>query len=80
MNPRTRLDAHCHSHASSGPAIAALGAIGCPECFSTPEQVYDQARARGMDLVTITDHDTIKGAMELVERRFERFVVGQEVS
>ncbi|USN99966.1 MAG: glycosyltransferase [Phycisphaeraceae bacterium] len=76
----TRMDAHCHSWASDGAAAAALGFIGCPECYSPPEKVYDQAMARGMDLVTITDHDTIKGAMELVERRFERFVVGQEVS
>ncbi|MEL7473833.1 MAG: glycosyltransferase [Planctomycetota bacterium] len=76
----TRMDTHCHSKASDGPAIAALGAIGCPECFSEPEAVYDQAKARGMDLVTITDHDTIDGAMTLVERGFQDFVVGQEVS
>ena len=76
----TRIDAHCHSWASSGPALRALGLIGMPECYSPPEKVYDQAMARGMDLVTITDHDTIEGAMELVERGFQRFIVGQEVS
>jgi len=76
----TRIDAHCHSWASDGPAVAALGLINCPECYSPPERVYEQAMARGMDLVTITDHDTIKGAMELVERGFDRFIVGQEVS
>ena len=76
----TRIDAHCHSKASDKPVIAAAGVIGCPECYSEPEAVYDQAIARGMDLVTITDHDTIKGAMELVERGVERFIVGQEVS
>ena len=76
----TRIDAHCHSWASDGAALAALGLIGCPECYSPPEKIYDQAMARGMDLVTITDHDTIRGAMELVERGFDRFIVGQEVS
>jgi len=76
----TRLDAHCHSWASSGPAIAALGLIDCPECYSPPEKVYEQAIARGMDLVTLTDHDSIGGAMELVDRGFERFIVGEEVS
>ncbi len=79
----TRLDTHCHSRASDGPAVGAVGAVaflGMPECYSTPEQVYDQARARGMDLVTITDHDTIRGGLELVERGFEDFVLGQEVS
>lgn len=76
----TRMDCHVHSWASDGPAIAALGLVGMPECYSPPERVYDQARARGMDLVTITDHDTIKGAMELVERGFEGFIVGEEVT
>ncbi len=80
MRPTTRMDTHCHSWASDGPAVAALAFLGVPECYSPPEKVYDQARARGMDLVTITDHDTIRGAMELVERGFEGFTVGQEVS
>lgn len=75
-----RMDTHCHSKASSKPVIAAMGLIGCPESYSEPERVYDQARARGMDLVTLTDHDTIDGAMELVHRGFQGFVVGQEVS
>lgn len=75
-----KLDAHVHSHASNGPALAALGLIGCPECYSPPEKVYDQAMARGMDLVTITDHDTIDGALQLQERGFERFIVGEEVT
>lgn len=76
----TRMDAHVHSWASDGPAIAALGLIGVPECYSPPEKVYDQARARGMDLATITDHDTVKGAMELVERGFQGFITGEEVT
>ncbi len=76
----TRMDMHCHSNASDGPAVAALGFIDCPECYSEPEQVYDQAKVRGMDLVTITDHDTVKGAMKLVERGFEGFIPGQEVT
>lgn len=76
----TRCDAHCHSKASSGPAIKALGYIGCPESYSEPEHVFDQARERGMDLVAITDHDTIDGAMALVARGFPGVVVGEEVT
>jgi glycosyltransferase involved in cell wall biosynthesis len=77
---RTRMDMHCHSHASSGPAIAALGLFGVPECYSTPEQVYEQARSRGMDLVTITDHDTVAGGLELINRGFENVILGEEVT
>lgn len=76
----TRMDTHVHSWASDGPVVAALGFVGCPESFSPPERVYDQARARGMDLVTITDHDTIRGALELHERGFQNFIIGQEVT
>lgn len=76
----TRIDTHCHSNASDGPALRALGVLGIPECYSEPEQVYDQARARGMDLVTITDHDTIAGALKLKERGFQNFIVGEEVT
>jgi len=75
-----RMDMHAHSWASNGPAIAALGLIDCPECCSPPEKVYEQARSRGMDLVTITDHDVISGALELVERGFEGVVIGEEVT
>lgn len=76
----TRMDTHVHSWASDGPAAAALGFIGCPECYSPPEKVYEQARRRGMDLVTITDHDTIRGGLELVERGFSGVILGQEVT
>ena len=76
----TRMDMHCHSRASDMPVNRAVAFLEIPECYSPPERVYEQARARGMDLVTITDHDTIDGAMELVERGFEGVVVGEEVS
>lgn len=77
----TRADLHVHSSASSKPVNRFVGMLtNMPECYTTPEQVYDMARARGMDLVAITDHDTISGAMALVERGFEGVIVGQEVS
>ncbi|MEM8756854.1 MAG: glycosyltransferase [Planctomycetota bacterium] len=76
----TRIDAHCHSNASDGPALKSLGLFDIPECYSEPEAVYDQAKVRGMDLVTITDHDTIKGALTLHERGFEGFIIGEEVT
>ncbi len=76
----TRMDMHCHSRASCAPVNAAIGFLDMPECYSPPEKVYDQAIARGMDLVTITDHDTIAGALELNERGFQNFIIGQEVT
>jgi len=43
-----------------------LKAYDSPESFTEPETVYAQAKSRGMDFVTITDHDDIRGCLELV--------------
>ena len=40
-------------------------ALGLPECATPPQEVYELAKRRGMDFVTITDHDTIDGALAL---------------
>lgn len=77
----TLVDLHCHSAASSKPVNRAVGLLtNMPESYSPPEKVYEQAIARGMDMVAITDHDTIDGAMSLVERGFDHVIVGEEVS
>jgi len=73
-----RIDLHCHSKASCDGAEAVLEAIGCPECYSEPTEVYAQATRRGMDFVTLTDHDTINGAVTLTNR--DNFLVGEELS
>lgn len=39
--------------------------INCPESYTAPEQLYATARARGMDWVTITDHNCIGGCLEI---------------
>lgn len=77
----TRVDLHCHSSASNKPVNRAVGMLtNMPESYSPPEKVYDQAIARGMDLVTMTDHDTIAGVTSLADRGFENLIIGQEVS
>jgi glycosyltransferase involved in cell wall biosynthesis len=39
--------------------------INCPESYTEPEHIYRAAKAKGMDFVTITDHNTIQGALEI---------------
>ena len=43
-------------------------AAGLPECATPPQEVYELAKRRGMDFVTITDHDTIAGVLEIADR------------
>ncbi len=66
--PVTRVDLHCHSAASQESRLGVQRALGLPECATPPEEVYGLARRRGMDFVTITDHDTISGVLEIADR------------
>jgi glycosyltransferase involved in cell wall biosynthesis/predicted metal-dependent phosphoesterase TrpH len=63
--PASRADMHCHSRASERSKLGVQRAVGLPECATPPEEVYALAKRRGMDFVTITDHDTIAGAQEI---------------
>jgi len=59
-----RCDLHVHSWHSGQAEVPVLEHVG-RECYSDPLDVYERARRRGMDLVTLTDHDTIEGALSL---------------
>jgi glycosyltransferase involved in cell wall biosynthesis len=60
-----KADLHVHSKFSKRPSQWILQKINCPESFTEPRRLYDIAMKRGMSLVTITDHNTIEGAMEI---------------
>ena len=64
----SRADLHCHSTASQVSKLGVQRALGLPECATPPEEVYSLAKRRGMDFVTITDHDTIAGVMTIADR------------
>jgi glycosyltransferase involved in cell wall biosynthesis/predicted metal-dependent phosphoesterase TrpH len=64
----SRVDLHCHSTASAVAKLGVQSALGLPECATPPEEVYALAKRRGMDFVTITDHDTIDGALAIADR------------
>ncbi len=64
----SRVDMHCHSTASQLSRLGVQRSLGLPECATPPEEVYELAKRRGMAFVTITDHDTIDGCLELVDR------------
>jgi glycosyltransferase involved in cell wall biosynthesis/predicted metal-dependent phosphoesterase TrpH len=65
-DPRvSRADMHVHSTASELSKLGIQRSLHLPECATEPEEVYELAKRRGMDFVTITDHDTIAGALEI---------------
>lgn len=61
----SRADLHVHSRHSNRPSDWFLRRIGAPESYTEPSEVYDRCRARGMDFVTISDHNSIDGALEI---------------
>jgi glycosyltransferase involved in cell wall biosynthesis/predicted metal-dependent phosphoesterase TrpH len=65
MNENSRADMHVHSTASQLSRLGVQRSLHLPECATPPEEVYELAKRRGMDFVTITDHDTIVGALTL---------------
>jgi predicted metal-dependent phosphoesterase TrpH len=72
-----KLDAHVHTRYSGMTTIWPLSLI-MRESYTTPERAYRLAKARGMDLVAITDHDTIDGALTLAH--LPDVIVGSEIS
>jgi predicted metal-dependent phosphoesterase TrpH len=80
MMPMLRADLHVHSCHST--VSGTLPFLGSRDCYSKPADVYRVAKARGMDLVAFTDHDSIGGALELLNERPELadVIVGEEVS
>src|SRR5271167_334622 len=63
-----RVDMHCHSTASQESRLGVQRAVGLPECATPPQEVYELAKRRGMDFVTITDHDAIAGVLQIADR------------
>ena len=68
MTETSRADLHVHSTASAVSKLGVQRSLQIPECATDPLEVYELAKARGMDFVTITDHDTIDGALSLASR------------
>ena len=65
LNDISKSDLHVHSKYSNRPKQWFLRRIGAPESFSEPLDIYKCCKEAGMDYVTITDHNTIKGSLDI---------------
>ncbi len=70
MVSRGRADLHMHTTASDG--------------WPSPQQLVDHASVIGLDVIAVTDHDTIEGALRAADHASRRtklkVVIGEEVS
>lgn len=60
--------------------MATMPVLGrfCRECYSEPQALYERLKQRGLDLVTVTDHDSIEAAESL--RSHPDFFLSEEVT
>ncbi len=65
MTIRYRADLHVHSRYSDASGNARIRALRSAESFTEPLELYEAQRARGMDFVTITDHNTLDGSLAI---------------
>jgi predicted metal-dependent phosphoesterase TrpH len=72
-----KCDLHVHTHHSGMCTVPVLKRI-CRESYNDPIEVYETLKRRGMDLVTVTDHDSIDAVEPL--RRHADFFLSEEVS
>ncbi len=73
-----RADLHTHTKYSG---MSKLGFIRFPDAVSEPREVLRSAERKGLNIVCVTDHDTIRGALlAKAEKSSVEVVVGEEVS
>jgi glycosyltransferase involved in cell wall biosynthesis len=73
-----KADLHVHSRYSQRPSSWILKKIGCAESYTDPMYLYHTLKSRGMDIVTITDHNTITGCLEIAH--LEGTFISEEVT
>jgi predicted metal-dependent phosphoesterase TrpH len=72
-----RCDLHVHT-IHSGLCTVPVANRFCQESYTEPEALYERLRQLGMDLVTVTDHDSIDAAERL--RSKPDFFLSEEVT
>jgi glycosyltransferase involved in cell wall biosynthesis len=61
----SKCDLHIHSRYSARSEEWLFRRLDFPDSYSDPKQLHEQLLNRSMDYVTITDHDTIEGCLQI---------------
>jgi glycosyltransferase involved in cell wall biosynthesis len=71
-------DLHIHSRHSTRAADWVLRRLDFPASYSDPLQTYERLRAAGMQFVTLTDHNTLAGCLEIAH--LPGVIFGEEIT
>ena len=63
----SKCDLHIHSRYSARSEEWLFRRFDFPDSYSDPKELHRQLLERGMDYVTMTDHDTIEGCLHIVD-------------
>ncbi len=63
---KMKCDLHVHSRYSKRASTWLMQRAGCAESYTEPIDLYRFARQRGMDAVTVTDHNCIQGCLDII--------------
>ena len=74
----SRCDLHLHSKASDRSEDWLFRRFDFPDSYSDPRELYQRAKAAGMNFVTLTDHDTIEGCLAL--SRYSDTFISEQVT
>lgn len=74
----SRCDLHIHSRYSARSEEWLFRRFDFPDSYSNPNDLYEQLLKRGMDYVTITDHDSIDGCLEVAH--LPQTLIGEQVT
>jgi glycosyltransferase involved in cell wall biosynthesis len=61
----SKCDLHIHSRLSARSEEWLFRRFDFPDSYSDPRELHRQLLERGMDFITITDHDTIEGCLQI---------------
>ncbi len=70
------VDVHTHTMYSG---FSKYSYLSFPDSVTTPKKSVRVAQKKGLDLLCITDHNTIKGALEAKKYDREMIVIGEEI-
>src|SRR5215471_15866716 len=75
-----KIDFHLHSYASNVTDYYAANAFAIPESHSDPFELYRLLKQRGMTLVTLTDHNSINGGLEMLSAGLPDVFISAEMT
>lgn len=75
-----KVDMHVHSSYSSRPSEWFLQKLGAAESYTDPREIVRILEKKGMDFITITDHNEISGALRIKKLFPDKVIVGMEAT